>query len=484
MSQQLKGLITKEGRVFGNTNTGVDWCVKALHPSDPMTEVRGIPDKSAIPTLCMNYQTTATLTVRPNGPTPWAFDMTLLPHPLFFAYWDGIDAYDPSLGIGGEGNFRNSQLAPAGTLVDQLVTTWMTLAKRWRLCYQSVTVLQDGPDLANQGTLAVCQSTFEPRILHTGRSGALPVDPYYGTYALAYFDQTSEGPNFERSQAMPNAMIGRSKEGAYIPLKLTDTCQEWQSERDFIIPCNKGTNRPSASGVYTLQTTFTPAYPFPQVNPFHGTYANMEGEGIPGLMNGNVAHLSARNLSNQTSFTFHFRMGIEIQLDPSSTLTPQLKLSPPYDPLAIDTYFAIARELKDGYPADYNTTNKLWEAIKAAISMIAPPLLAAIPGGVALLPYVGPALEGVSAMGRAARARRKAKGKRRILPGRQSLVEWQGVPESDAQRVLREAAQVRLSKELSQAGLERAREQRPPNSARPVANPLPRRPRRARQLAV
>jgi hypothetical protein len=194
-------------------------------------------------------------------------------------------------------------------------------------------------------------------------------------------------------------------------------------------------------------------------------------------MNGNVAHLSARNLSNQTSFTFHFRIGIEIQLDPSSTLTPQLKLSPPFDPKALDVYFAIARELKDAYPADYNDAGKLWGAIKEALMVIAPPLLAAIPGGQALVPLVGPALEGATTVGAAIRAkRRKRKAKQRQAVYTGAL--WAGVPEMPDDKALRLAAEKRLSTELSQATLERAREMRAPNAARPVGA-LPRRaPRR------
>lgn len=471
-------MISTEGRVFGDTNTGVDWCVKALHPSDPMTEVRGIPDQSAVPTLCMNYQSTASLSIAPGQTTPWAFDLTLLPHPLFFAYWDGIKAYDPATAVTGEGQFVNSQIAPVGTLVPDLVHAWRSLAKRWRLCYMSVTVLQDGPDLANQGTLAVCQSTFEPRLLYNSFNwnGIMQAMP-----PLAYWDQASEGPNFERSQAMPNAMIGRSKEGAYIPLKLTDTCQDWHSESDFIIPCNAGASGSGAwSGIVALPETYTPAFPFPMVVPCYGNAATsqVKGQAIPGLMNGNVAHLSARNLSDQTSFTFQFRIGIEIQLDPSSTLTPQLKLSPPYDPKALDMYFAIARELKDGYPADYNLTGKLWTAIRDALQIVAPAVLSVIPGGGALIPAVGPALDVATVVGRTWRARRKA---RKRKDGSQAAVHasmgqdsW-GSPESPEARALREATERRLAVELSQATKERAQARRAPNSARPVA--LPRRPK-------
>lgn len=367
----------------------------------------------------MNYQTTSSLSIAPGQTTPWAFDLTLLPHPIFFAYWDGVKAYDPATATVGEGNFVNSQLGPAGSTPEQMCASWAALARRWRLCYMSATVLQDGPDLANQGTIAVCQSTFEPRLTTCGEvlgSGC------YTYKKIAYFDQTTEGPNFERAQGMPNAMIGRSREGAYVPLKLTDTSQQWQSEADHIIPTNRGTTYPSPnSGQVMAQTTFTHAYPFPAVVPFYGFSGNVRGDAIPGLLNGSVAHVCARNLSDQTSFTIQFRFGVEIQLDPSSTLTPQLKLSPPYDPQALDTYFAIARELKDGYPADYNCEAKMWGAIKGALKTIAPPLLTAVGGG-ALIPMVGPALDGMTAMGRGIRKNRQSRQQERSMPPQQRQV--------------------------------------------------------------
>lgn len=96
------------------------------------------------------------------------------------------------------------------------------------------------------------------------------------------------------------------------------------------------------------------------------------GELTSAMMNGTVAHISARNLSTSTSFTFFFRYGIEMQVVPRSTLAPQMKLSPPYDAVALNAYFAIARELKDAYPANYNDLGKLWDVISNAARTVLP----------------------------------------------------------------------------------------------------------------
>jgi hypothetical protein len=253
----------------------------------------------------------------------------------------------------------------------ELNAAWLLLAQRWRLCYQSVTIYQDGPDLANQGTIVVSQSPLQAK-----KYSWSAADGTYG-YAmtpLAWFDDIQQGPNFQRSQALPNAMMGRSRDGAYVPLKLTETSQDWQSASDLITPYQPSALGPAGTTTWTrLPTVPLTTYPFPVViGAYEPNPGNIHGDVVPNLLNGSVAHISARNLSDQTSFTFHFRLGLEVQLAPSSTLTPQLKLSPPYDRQALDTYFQIARELKDGYPADYNDLGRIWDVISGAAKRILP----------------------------------------------------------------------------------------------------------------
>lgn len=302
--------------------------------------------------------------------------MTMLPHPLYFAYWEGAKAYDPTSTHTEQGNFWNTQLTSQTTpSTTELMEPWMAIAQRWRLTYQAVTIYQDGPDLANQGTIVVSQSPMQPALFHCNSAGYN--GGVYPALRLALFEKDTEGPNFQRSQAMPNAYMGRSREGAYVPLKLTDTCQDWQSKADLISPFSSPSwEIPSA--VTTLPTTNTHSYPFWDVPGMIGNVTEgvitLSGQCIPSLCNGTVANISARNLSDQTSFTFYFRTGFEMQLAPSSTFTPQLKLSPPYDPVALDTYFAISRELKDAYPADYNDLGKMWDVISKAIRTSGPAL--------------------------------------------------------------------------------------------------------------
>jgi len=82
--------------------------------------------------------------------------------------------------------------------------------------------------------------------------------------------------------------------------------------------------------------------------------------------------------------SIYVRCGFEIQVPAGSLYSPQLKMSPPHDAVAIENYFQIARQLKDAYPADYNDLGKIWDVISGAAKAVAPFLSA--------IPVAGPAL--------------------------------------------------------------------------------------------
>lgn len=237
----------------------------------------------------------------------------------------------------------------------------------------SVSVYQDGPDLANQGTICVSQSPVTPIAVNTCFLTGSGVIALPKTIAYTIEDK----PNFLTSQSMPNSYFNRSRDGAYVPLKLTDTCQDWVTQADQVSIATLET--PSDQiGYYTLPTVQAATFPFVDLLATRATTGYYNGQTTSCMLNGTWAHISAKNLSPQTSYSFFIRCGIEMQVSPNSVLAPQLKLSPAYDPQALETYFAIARELKDAYPVDYNDLGKMWDAISAAIADISP-MLSRIP---------------------------------------------------------------------------------------------------------
>lgn len=348
------------------------------------------------PTTFMNFQSTYTLSP-PTDPAakPWKFDMSLLPHPIAFLYSRSSnidDMYTTNQ------NFLNQQIP--GDTHNMKYRNFIGLFEKWRLCYMSVTVYQDAPALANQGTIVVSQPAVMPRRVFSGLSNYNYSDlatvttaclPKLNSYDLADY------PDYLKSQALPNSYFARSDAGCYVPLKLTNTCQHWHSEEDSVMNALNNVNLIPSSvrqyainaggvgirGVATVDNL--PAvgdFPFPSLLPLVrvgsiptpglNSTAIMVGEFTSDMCNDNWAHISARNLSPACSYSFFVRAGYEVTVNATSAMSPQLRLSPPYDPTALRSYFAISRELKDAYPADYNDLGKIWEEIKSAAAGVYP----------------------------------------------------------------------------------------------------------------
>jgi hypothetical protein len=247
-------------------------------------------------------------------------------------------------------------------------------AQQWRLAYCGVTITQDGPALADQGT---CVCSQGPVIPIRATSGVLN----YATTSMASLAtvevySAEDLPNYTASQALPNAYFDLSKKGTYVPLKLTRTSQSWRSQSDLV-----GTGIASnltADYGYVFPTAMTYAWPHWSML---CTYAS--GTATPGyfnphryltspMLNDVMAHISVRNVAVTTSFAFFFRVGLELRVHPSSALSPQLTLAPRHDPRALESYFAISRELKDAYEAKYNDAGKLWNVISSTVKSLAP----------------------------------------------------------------------------------------------------------------
>lgn len=380
-------VLSKAGGPLGDTPTGADWCLKALHPADPLVEVRGIPDESAVPSVFVNYQTVARVGCDSAATGTWSYDGVLLPHPIQFMSHIVVDSTGKT-----ETGTLNVQLSGADAVTKY--ANFRREAKRWRLAYMSVTIHQDGPDLANQGTIVVSQIPVRPRMFNASwieNQTAIGLTTMVVGPHMAMFDDLDR-PSYEASQAMPNAYFNQSKHGAYLPLKLTQTCQEWKSNADSMCIVGYNTaNDPDQSG-NAFQNGYAyltgpdgDAWPF-IIDPATVTYqasspfpTNAVTQLTSPLCNDVWGHISARNLAPTTSLSMFIRVGYELQVSPTSLLSPHQKLSPQHDPKALASYFAIARELKDAYPEDYNGLGKIIGTIGDIAKFISP-ALGLVPG--------------------------------------------------------------------------------------------------------
>lgn len=437
IEQKLRSVINAHQLPLGTSDTGKDWCIKALHPSDPATSVQGIPDQSSFPSVFMNYQTAQNV-YAPGGTTDtWGVDMALLPHPIAFS---AFKCFDSTGALKYYGNHSNTQIgAPTDTMFTKM-TNWLGTAQRWRIAYASVTIYQDASALTNQGTVAACQYPVSARLFSYCNGPWSPgvMDAHFTTpeyYALGTSFNPGDKPDFEVAQNMPSSYLGNSRDGIYMPLKLTSTCQKWRSEADCYVNLGMQANPMMVHGMTRVGPPYAPGFdeapdrwPYwapvagdigmaiPEMNDVTLTDAYPSvpaGTGITGhvitryptndmtitseFCNDVLGSICFRNLDKTTRLSCFYRFGFELQVQPGTLLTPQQHLSPVSDEQALAAYFRISREMKDAYPEDHNSLGKIWDVISRIGKTVLPilaPMIGIPPGSVT---------SGISLMSRAIR---------------------------------------------------------------------------------
>lgn len=396
----MNSLIVEKSPLLGGTETGRAWCLKALHPADPLVECKGIPDQSCVPSVHMNYQTTVVIPPPAAiGPDEtWSADITFNPHPIQFASFSKW--VEPS-GLPQFGGVLNAQLSGV-THADKYLY-FRTLAQAWRLTYAGLTMVQDAPALADQGRVLVAQHVAKPLVSGMGfagsedyGSGMLPANR-----SLLSLFQEEDNMTWDAGMGMPNFYLGKSKDGIYVPLKLTRSCQEWQSESTQTRWASGNGSEPSVgyrlAGSYTIpvvvsdQTLAWPFYGLQQATVIAGAVPPLRGHVTSAMCNDVIGAIRLRNVSAKTNMVLTIRMGFQLRVLPMSPLASQQVLSPPYDKRSLQAYFSVMRELKDAYPADYNDAAKILGVITPVLRTLAPMLSA--------IPVVGPVLSSVAGLG-------------------------------------------------------------------------------------
>lgn len=365
--------------MFGDTPTGRDWCIKALHPSDPAVSVAGVPDQSCASTVFLNWQQTNNiLPPSSTSSSTWSADIHVLPTPFEFGNARTTQSGEAPIVI----PFPNLALGVSGPLAfEALAGTY----ERWRLAYMGVTVYHDAPALSNQGTVVAAQYVVEPLVVCPPATLAGGVMLSANAPVVRY--QTEDGPEFERLITMPNAMAGQAKDGVYMPLRLDSNHCVWQSSADRVFEA-------SAAGMgngvvaYLSNAPNVPSLLFPDVMQISPVVAAGEFTGVTGSAVGRLSSpltggICFTNLSAGSRLTCVWRVGFECMVQPGTAMTSFQHVSPAYDRTAIDNYYRVSRELKDAYPADYNDLGKMWDVVKKAANFVAP-VLRLVPGGSAL----------------------------------------------------------------------------------------------------
>jgi len=425
ITTELANLIASHNRNLGGTEEGRMWCLKALHPADPTVSGVGIPDQSSLPTVMMNFKSTYQIaTTATTG--LWSFTFQGLPHPIGF----GAAVINSNTQSNVAAEFLNTQVD--GTTHAAKVAAWVNDFKAWRLTYYSVTMICDAPMIANQGTIVCCNAPVR-LVKHVAESNVSITDIDLGQgIPTVYTMKSSDMPDFNDAQTMPNAYMGKSVDGIYCPMPLTPSSQKWMSYGDYMY-MGSDLNNVQGGSVYLDEGILIPwcisgprrkgmpkemkyapkisqfeekkssdkdspikynhgaggTYPFLSLMPIMCDddensywYGGFIGDLTVKMCNGTWVNIAAQGLAPTTSYTVVVRAGFECQVAPGTMYTPQQRISPLFDPLALESYAIIRSSLKDAYPASYNDLGKLWTLIKEAANVVAP-ILMGIPNPIA-----------------------------------------------------------------------------------------------------
>jgi hypothetical protein len=414
----LKSVISGFGQELGVTSAGQAFCIKALHPSDPTTDVEGVPDQTSASTTMVNFQQTFVISNPGSVNNSWEGELYALPDPTIpMSYYvrEGVSQVATCV--------PNTTL---GNTVGDAISSWSRSFERWRLAYYGVTVYLDAPALANQGSVVACQYPSIPMVSSVTGDADQAGMPVPSHLVVRY--QSGDTPGYDLVMQMPNSYSGQFKEGVYLPLKLDSNHAQWRTQNDLVfdgtawaspngnnhmIPLTNATN----GGLYPGSTCL---YFDIGTNLFGGSTHY-----VPAISN--LGTICFKGISGEASVRVVIRMGYECMVQPGTAYTSFIKVSPGYDPAAIMAYFMISRQLKDAYPAEYNDLGRLWEVIKKAASIISP-FIRMVPGVGNMIVSAGSAIgKGIDYIAKA-----NKKGKREQL---MSATDRAAVSKANARRI-------------------------------------------------
>jgi hypothetical protein len=415
----LKAVISDTSMPLGTTVNGQQWATKALHPSDQDTPGGGIPDEKSMPSASVSFNTKYKIPVPTlvPGDTTWDCDILAHPDPLCFGAWysqSHSSAQEPlvrldTLGLASR-YFMNQQVLGSGADVVQeysaKVLNWLASVRMYRPTYFGVTLTYDAPALSNQGMISAVQYPYSPQPFSFNLTSSLgeqvskgkdkgsekkdaststaPVNATRRCVRTLSVWPIDKFPGFDQLQNLPGVYTGKASDGVYLPLRLNHQDFEWKSVNDMTF---SHTNWDQTAQAYFLSAgdvlgstgLLNPLVPNPDVS------VDLTGgisTGILGLpmSTWNIGHIALRGLSSAGQLYVQFRVGYELMVAPGSVYSVQVLKPVPADPVAVNAYFGISRQLADAYPESYNSLGTILPLIGTIASEVLPMLMPSLKG--------------------------------------------------------------------------------------------------------
>lgn len=347
----------------------------------------------SVPTACVNYTNTYILKAPMGQDVGATWDATISStlNPISFGKARII-------GIAGDTTLvdsitlLNTQLGGSGSEVDifqACQTSWRTNVTKYRPMYMGITFTLTAPTLADQGTVASCQISLDVATLAYMGSDlqdgqnlirlcevmpdmdcqVTPLTPEFG---------------FSAVQGQPGAFVSAAREGAYVVMKLDQEAMLYRSSMDTVIPAtivdaNVNPNDASIAAVSLTDHPIHVCYPdgicahqglphvaaaskdskTPAVNA-----TLVAGSAALRLSSKQMGITIFKGLSSSATVTVTTRIGFECVVPSDSILLPSVEKACSYDPIALNSYWSISKELLSTYPASYNFLGTLWSVVK------------------------------------------------------------------------------------------------------------------------
>jgi hypothetical protein len=429
----MRKAIDERLRRFGVKGPGREWLIRALHPAGE-TPSPGFPDTSACNVMRPEFRMQATIAAPPDAPQ---WDCMIWSPPgdvntIFYAYGaspcdfsHSSAPYGAQVGVirlqDGDTPLDGIQITTFGdtTLERGIVSTLLPRyqAVGFRHQFKSYTVhliassindagqvysAQYPPNLTQRGTV---QTVYQQRI-----GFDLP------QYAANYYTTVLPTDETMLAATAPGLYMGEARDGVYVPLRLAGPTQPFAIANTQLPVCGPvaggstgllavdpavtrlGSLICPSNAVYITSGT-SPAYqgawPFFAASVY--MMAPADGQPVCGLPsfgfdtaydNMNIGVTFFRGLSgNNASFGAALQIkviaGLEAIPQPTAPERIYTEAPAPYDPKALEAYYAICMELKDAYPASYNSfetildaigsaASKVWDVVSPALTKVAP----------------------------------------------------------------------------------------------------------------
>jgi hypothetical protein len=394
LSNVIKGL-SDNVLPLGTTPAGQAWCTKCLHPADNATPV-AIPDHQAKPHAFLAFS--SQYTISPPGTLSstdsWAGDLLLSPDVIGPAAWYTdktgnfaeplVDRLHATSGLLNHG--LNSQITGTGSTPEEIyqnkLSTLQLNVREMRPAYFGATVELQAPSLADQGTVTCSQYDLADDFFSF--TGIHTVQKNIAAQKLLAMVRLGDMATYGSMMSTPGSYIGQAKEGVYAPLKLSPEALHFTNVRSSVQTHSDWDAYASATASDTLTVTASTGTTGPIgccrdvcIPLTDGTGTTIRDERLPRLTS-RVIHMCFRGLSPSATLVLTIRHGYEATIPPGSIYSPYITMPPMYDQPSIDAYFAIARQLADAYPGDYNSLGALLPIIADIASETLPKVLPAL----------------------------------------------------------------------------------------------------------